>query len=193
MSRGVGLIATTAVAMFVLVASAGAANVSPPSQDYGSQNVGTTSASTAFTLQTSPSICTSTDPITLLCTSSTAPMTDTTALGGPPGGTVASGGFSIHNDSCPYPSYTPPPAIFMGPGVPGICQFGVSFAPTAGGAAARTLSFPDTAGGLPATVSLTGNGLAPAIATPAPAPHKKKCKKKKRAAAAANKKCKKKR
>jgi hypothetical protein len=185
------LIAGTAAAMLAVVASAWAATVGPSPHDYGSQNVGASSAASQFTLFSSPSLCTSEDPMLHFCLTSITPTTDTTALGGGPGTTTNSGDFTIHNLSCPYPglSGTPPPSL--GPGPPGVCQFEATFTPTTGGARSTTLTFPDD-GGPAAVLSLTGTGIAPTPASTTTAT-KKKCKKKHRTAAAAKKKCKKKR
>jgi hypothetical protein len=191
-------VASAAVLTLSAAGSADAAMVGPTTHDYGSQTVATTGAPTTFTLQTSMGTCTTWDPGTLSCITWLTPATNTTALGGGPGGTVTSGDFAIHNLSCPYPSNSPaiPPSIGGSP--PAFCQFEVSFAPITGGARSLTLNFADE-GGATATLSLTGTGIAPATALPAPAPitttttttKRKKCKKKHRAAAAAKKKCKK--
>jgi hypothetical protein len=163
MRRGVGIVAAIMLLVFGLAVTADAATVGPSSKDYGSANVGTTSAASSFTLTTSANFCTI-DPITMTgCQGGTEThySTDTSALGGGPGTTNTSGDFLIHNQTCPYPSY-PSPAVVAAPaGIPGNCSFEVSFAPTAGGALSKTLTFTDN-GGLTASLSLTGTGIAPA-------------------------------
>jgi hypothetical protein len=184
--------ASTTLAILAIVPAADAAFVSPSSKDYGAVNVGAKSAATTFVLQTSANICTNYDPMLGICFTSTAYATDTTALGGGPGTTTTASDFAVHNISCAYPS-EPSPVAFGPSGVPGFCQFEVSFAPSAPGGHFRAMDFADS-GGPTAILNLTGLGVAlPTSATPTtttPA-GKKKCKKKHKRAATAKKKCKK--
>jgi hypothetical protein len=165
MPRGLGPIAVLVVAVLGLAGSAQAASISPTTQDFGSQNVGTTGAPTTFTLTTSANYCNNYDFGTFMCLISTSYSTDTTALGGGPGVIATSGDFTTHNISCNYPAAYPPPSPGPAFGAPNICQFEASFAPTVGGARSRTLTFSDT-GGPTAILTLTGTGVSPPTPTP---------------------------
>jgi hypothetical protein len=177
-----------ALAVAVFAGSAEAASVSPSSKDYGSEPVGSSSAPTIFTLQTSPNQCLSTFPMTSTCNSSVTYFTDTSALGAGPGATATSGDFVIRNINCAYPSSTGGIPLTLGPSPPTVCQFEASFLPTTTGALATSLTFTDT-GGPTATVALAGTGVPPTVRPVGPPAHKR-CKHKHRHASAA-KKCKK--
>jgi hypothetical protein len=156
MHRG-GLIAMAMLVVLAMAGVASATTVNPSSRDYGDQAVGTASAATTFTLTTSPAFCN--DPPDCLTYSSYS--TDTSALGGGPGTTNTSGDFLIRNDTCANALMGPPVLAATGS-----CQFEVSFVPTSGGAKSKTLTFPETSGSN-ASLTLTGNGLAPG-STPTP-------------------------
>jgi hypothetical protein len=147
--------------VLLLGGSAEAAYIYPSSQDYGNQNVGTSSAPVGIQLGTSPTVCTYEDPFAG-CLSYATYNVDTTELGGGPGTTTTTGDFVTHNVSCPYPTMTSPFASQASSS----CQFEASFLPTAVGPRSRTLSFPEN-GGPGVSVSLFGNGVDPATAAAA--------------------------
>jgi hypothetical protein len=181
MQRGPALFAVAIVVALLVAAPAGAATVSPPSKDFGSQIQGTAGDATSFTLSTSFTTC------AMPCISPTVSNVDTTALAGGPGTTNTVGDFVVHNVDCQNPESSPPIAFVLV-----TCTFDVRLLPTATGALSKSLSFTDDHGPT-ATLSLAGTGLAPPPApasTSTPVPRRKKCRHKHRHASAA-KKCKK--
>ena len=192
MKRRAAILAVATTAVMAAGPTAHAAQVGPTPHDYGSQNVGTSTGPTTFTLYNSGNICLSSSfPGT--CDTSSSYYTDTSALGTGPGGTVTSGDFAVHNINCLYPHFDSQPAVSDAGSTPQNCQFEVSFAPTTGGALSKTLTFTDS-GGPTATLSLTGTGLAPAAAAaPTPTGQRttaiKRCKKKFPKGSARRKKC----
>jgi CSLREA domain-containing protein len=142
---------------------------SPKSKGFGSQTVGTSSASQTFTV-------TGIGPDTVHIASAALAGTD-------------SAQFTKTNDTCSGAALT----------TNGSCTVGVSFAPGSTGAKAAQLRLTDDAIDAPQNLSLTGTGVVgPPAPTPTPTtPHKKKCKKHKKkhkrsADSAKKKKCKKK-
>lgn len=132
----------TAALIALPVASAGATStVYPPSLDFGSVAVGTTSAPQTAT-------------VTVGCTTDTGSPLFICLL---PGIFTASqsitGDFAATND-CPVLPITSP----------GACTFTVTFTPMALGTRTGTLSVGTDAGGGPGTVSLSGNGVDPSAA-----------------------------
>ena len=189
MRRGAGLIGAALLALLAPAAVAGATTIGPSSHDYGSQNVGSSSSPTTFTLTTSGNVCYFYDPGLMMCVVPSTYSTDTTALGGGPGTTITSGDFTIHNLTCPYPREAPPLSTTPGSGPSVSCQFEASFVPIAGGTRSLTLGFPESGTSAPGGLMLIGTGIAPATtSTPTPAPHRK-CRKHRHAVAA--KRCKK--
>ncbi len=179
---GARLISATALATLALAASADAASVSPDAVIFGDKLIGTSSDPVSVTLTTSPSKCPPPGSPNGCMPASAFSLTSTSALGGGPGTTTSSNDFTVHNTNCQYPTLVSPDGVAASRS----CRFEVSFAPTASGSRALSLSFPDNLGPT-ATLALGGQGVAamsPVVAGP------RKCKRRKNRAAAAKKRCK---
>jgi hypothetical protein len=160
-----------------------------PSQDFGNQNVGTTSdPALQFALIAQ---CDAFAGPTLFCTSPPNGVHNYGAI-------TTTGPFAIDpaTDACNARG-----GVLLTPGASqpvDVCTLQVSFKPTSGGVKNGTLSTTTSPSGSPLSVALTGIGVATGKKTPGTtAPGQtttKKCKKKgkKRSASAAKKKCKKK-
>jgi len=118
------------------VAAAPAASLSTASLSYADQQVGTSSAAQTVTLTNS---------------GSADLVVSATALAG-----TNPGDYAIGANTCAGATVAPGAS----------CTLDVSFAPTATGARSASLSFTDNAAGSPHSVSLSGNGTAPAATTP---------------------------
>src|SRR5262249_43780571 len=108
--RGMGIVSAGALAVLALAPAANAATVTPRTKDFGLVSLGSASAPQTFTLTTSRNTCPPDIHGTGCAGPSTQYVTDTGALGGPPGNTITSGAFTVSNSTCPYPTLASPAA-----------------------------------------------------------------------------------